>query len=92
MTHQALIDKLTDLIKKANKPMLNVEECADYTGYSVSTLRTMCNKRLIPHYKHMGRLIFDRKEVTEWLHLGRVATDDEIDRKASRYKVLKGLQ
>lgn len=92
MTHQALIDKLTNLVIQATKPMLNVEECADYTGYSASTLRTMCTKKLIPHYKHMGRLMFDRKEVTEWLHLGRVATDDEIDRKASRYKALKGLQ
>lgn len=73
----------------ASKPMLSAEECAAYTGYSLSAIRNMVYKREIPYYKNHGKVLFDRKEIDRWLHIGRVSTNDEIEQRANNYITLK---
>lgn len=83
------VEKALAASSLASKPMLSTEECAQYTGYSVSTIRNMVYLKQIPHYKNYGRVLFDRKEIDRWLHIGRVATTDEIEQRANNYINLK---
>ena len=85
------VEKALAASNLASKPMLSTEECAHYTGYSVSTIRNMVYLKQIPHYKNHGRVLFDRKEIDRWLHIGRVSTNDEIEQRANNYITLKNI-
>lgn len=46
---------------------MNINQCSDYTGFSVPTIRKKVQKREIPHGKVGGKLIFDRFEIDAWI-------------------------
>lgn len=52
-------------------PLLNVEVAAALLQIEVSTLYKYTSKRLIPHYKRAGKLLFNRAELLEWVEQGR---------------------
>lgn len=56
------------------KEVLTSDEAAAYMGISKSYLYKLTMKKLIPHYKPMGKMCyFNRKELESWLQSNRVA-------------------
>ena len=72
------------------KEVLTSNEVADYMGISKSCLYKLTMRRVIPHYKPMGKMCyFNRKEIEAWLQSNRVATTTEINNTALNYGSVK---
>ncbi|TQP52226.1 helix-turn-helix transcriptional regulator [Vibrio cholerae] len=55
-------------LKAMTKEVMTINECAQYTGLSVSYLYKLTHRKLIPFFKPMGkRLYFKRAEIDQWL-------------------------
>lgn len=67
------------------KQMLDTEEVAMLTGYSVTYIGQLVKNREIPYYKRGNRRLFDRDEIDEWMHANRIPTKDEINVAAVGY-------
>jgi excisionase family DNA binding protein len=48
-------------------PWLSVASAATYLDWPKQRLYKLSAAGAIPHYKHEGRLLFDRRELDEWL-------------------------
>lgn len=73
--------------------MLTSTEAAAYLGVTKSWLYKLTMRRLIPHYKPTGKLIyFNREELEQWLQANRVATADEINAQAQAYCMKGGAR
>lgn len=70
---------------------INIQEVAKITGLSVPTLYGYCQKNKIPFNKKGNRSYFFRNEIIEWLKLGRVKTNTEIEAEADDFLAKKGL-
>ena len=57
---------------------IRVNECAELTGYSKNTINKMVSLKKIPYYKSGARVLFNRKEITDWLLANRVPTASEF--------------
>ena len=56
----------TLLLSKKN--VLNINELADYTGYSKSYIYKLTSRNAIPYFKPSGKSVFfDRVEIDTWL-------------------------
>ncbi len=70
----------------AAKEMLTTDELSFLTGLSQAWIYNATCKKIIPHYKPNGKLLyFNRHEIEEWLMQNRIATSDEINRAADQY-------
>ena len=78
------LNELRDEVYKT-KPLLRLNEVVVLSGLSKSSIYKLTSSRGIPHYKSGKRLIFDRREILDWLKSNKVATVDEIRQKASTY-------
>ncbi|HDZ9251674.1 TPA: helix-turn-helix domain-containing protein [Vibrio cholerae] len=70
MTENQLAEMLENIrsLKAMTKEVMTVNECAQYTGLSVSYLYKLTHRKLIPFFKPMGkRLYFKRTEIDQWL-------------------------
>lgn len=73
------------------KAMLTSDEAAAYLGISKSYLYKLTNRKEIPFYKPMGKVVyFDRVELEEWIRNNRVSTASEISSQAQAYCMKKG--
>jgi len=81
----ARIDRLEQLVTLSTKDVLDINDVAQLTGYSVKYLRTMIASRDIPHYKRGNRLFFNREEVEEWMMGERIPTRAEMSIQAVGY-------
>ena len=55
--------------------LIKVPEAADLLGVSVHTVYSMVHRRVLPHYKPTGKLLyFDRDELFQWVQNARVET------------------
>ena len=70
-------------VKGAIKEVLTSEEAAAYLGITKSALYKLTMGRKIPFYKSAKLCYFDRAELIEWMKAHRVATQAELDAKAS---------
>ena len=78
------------LLAAKNVPCL--DDVALLTGFSKSHLYKLTCSHQIPHYKPSGKQVyFDRAEIEDWMKRNRVATDQEINQKASNYMVAKSV-
>lgn len=89
------IKKVADLVTAntifCTKEVLTSDEAAKYMGISKSYLYKLTMKQEIPHFKPMGKMCyFNRMELEQWLQSNRVATNSEINQKASAYCMKKG--
>lgn len=67
------------------KNVIDVEEAAMLTGYTVKGIYTLTSEKRIPHYKKNGKLYFKKDELEAWMTENRVMTQREIDSKAQTY-------
>ena len=54
---------------------MNVERAAEFLGWPKQRLYKLTAEGAIPHYKHDGRLLFNRHELDAWLASLRQAGD-----------------
>ena len=72
----------------AAKSVLTLDDVALLTGLSKSHLYKLTSSKEIPHYRPNGKFIyFSKDEIEKWMMRGRVASNDEIQRKAVNYTV-----
>ena len=57
------LDRLETLTELSAKTVLDINDTAELTGYSVKYLRLLISKRDIPHYRRGNRLFFNREEI-----------------------------
>ncbi len=81
-----VVEQLRPLLasKEHDKPM-NVEEVAVYLHKSVGTVYSMTHLKQIPYRKQGNRLLFDKKEIDEWLEQSKIPAKD-----GPHFKVLGG--
>lgn len=70
-----------------NKAVLDINETAMLTGYSVKYLRLLISQRSIPFYRRGNRLYFCRAEVEDWMMGERIPTQEETRIKARGYRI-----
>lgn len=81
-----ITDLVTDNTLFCTKEVLTSEEAARYMGISKSYLYKLTMRQQIPHYKPMGKMCyFNRAELETWLQNNRVATSEEINKRANNY-------
>ena len=82
------IEQLITSQSLQNKPALNINEVAIYTGLSKLYIYKLSSKNLIPHYKPNGKNIYFKKdEIDSWLLRNRQSTQDEIQTEAINFVV-----
>lgn len=79
------LDRLETLTALSAKDVLDINDTAMLTGYSVKYLRQLISKRDIPHYRRGNRLYFCREEVEDWMMGERIPTRKEISTRAMGY-------
>ncbi len=83
MAELAEIKQLTLL---SCKNVLTVEDVAQLTGITKSTIYKLTCGRKIPHYKPNTKLLFfDKKEIENWMLQNRVNTIKEAEQSAIAY-------
>ena len=80
------LDRLETLTALSAKTVLDINDTAELTGYSVKYLRLLIAKRDIPHCRRGNRLYFNRDEIEDWMMGERIPTNDEIRAKAVGYR------
>ncbi|MCX6175369.1 MAG: helix-turn-helix domain-containing protein [Ignavibacteriales bacterium] len=66
------LNTLEDLLKKKNDKPLTFKEACAYLGYAPSYLYKLTYRKVIPHYKPTGKMIFFSKaELDEWVFKSR---------------------
>lgn len=81
---QQQLKEIRDLLI-SNKKVLNLNEIAEYIGYSKSHIYKLTSTNQIPHYKPNGKvLFFDKNEVDTWLLNNKVETRQDIIKKIKK--------
>jgi len=66
-----------------SQSFLTVPQAADFLGLKATSLRNLCYRKQIPHFKpNGGRLLFDRAELEAYVRAGRVASNAELAERA----------
>ena len=81
----ARLDRLEKVTALASKNVLDINEVAVLTGYSVKYMRLLISRREIPHYRRRNRLFFDRDEVEDWMKGQRIPSVEETEIQAVGY-------
>ena len=76
------IERLTLL---AAKTVLDTEDVAMLTGYSVAYIVQLVKARAIPYYRRGNRRFFNRDEIEGWMMGTRIPANEEIRRTAIGY-------
>lgn len=67
------------------REFIDIKEASALLGYTVGTIHKKCHLKELPYYKPTKKVFFDRKELLQWIADHRVATSEEIMRKATNY-------
>lgn len=73
---ETILQKLSaieDLVKKKDDRPLTFKEACAYLGYAPSYLYKLTYRKVIPHYKPTGKMIFfSKNEIDEWVYKSKV--------------------
>jgi excisionase family DNA binding protein len=62
------LSKIENLLKKKDDRPLNFKEACAYLGFAPSYLYKLTYRKVIPHYKPTGKMLFFSKcELDEWI-------------------------
>lgn len=68
------------------KKILTIENVAEMLGVSKSYVYKLTSKRILPHYKPMGKVVyFKREEIEDWIFRNRMTTGEELEMQAVNY-------
>lgn len=68
--------------KEKSSLYLNIQQASKFTHMAIATLYDYTHKKKIPFSKIGKRLLFSKKELTEWIQRHRKKTKDELDQEA----------
>lgn len=72
------------------KLVLSFDEACKYCNISKSKMYKHTSSNNIPYYKPEGKLIFFKKEeLDQWLLRNRQASNEELEREATKYSLTK---
>ena len=80
------LDRLESLTALSAKTVLDINDAAQLTGYTVKYLRLLISRREIPHYRRGNRIFFNRDEIEDWMMGERIPTNEEMRIKAMGYR------
>lgn len=67
------LSTLEDLLKKKDDKPLTFKEACTYLGYAPSYLYKLTYRKVIPHYKPTGKVIFfSKNELDQWIYKSNV--------------------
>ena len=67
------LSTLEELLKKKDDKPLTFKEACIYLGYAPSYLYKLTYRKVIPHYKPTGKMIFfSKNEIDEWVYKSKV--------------------
>ena len=73
---------IKELLANNSKKVLNLNELADYIGFSKSYVYKLTSQNLIPHSKPNGKAVFiDRDEKDKWLLNNSTITHQQSGKK-----------
>ncbi|HEY4788035.1 MAG TPA: helix-turn-helix domain-containing protein [Bacteroidales bacterium] len=90
---QMLREEVRNVIKECNpleKPddeydLMTIQEVAGFINMAVTSVYGLVHRKQIPHIKRGKRLIFEKKQIIEWLQSGRQKTIHDIQSDADTY-------
>lgn len=65
--------------------LLSIQQVAKFINMAVPTVYGLVHFKKIPHIKRGKRLIFEKKQIIEWLQSGRQKTMQDIQTDADNY-------
>ena len=65
--------------------LMTIQEVAKFINMAVTSVYGLVHRRKIPHIKRGKKLIFEKKQIVEWLQSGRQKTRAEITADAEAY-------
>lgn len=65
--------------------LMTIEQVASFINMAVSSVYGLIHRKQIPHIKRGKRLIFEKKQIVEWLQSGRQRTIHDIQSEADSY-------
>ena len=72
------------------KPILNVEELAEYTGFKKSYIYKLVHSNSLPFSKPNGKILFfDKSKIDEWLLSNSSKSNNEIEQEALEFALKK---
>ena len=73
---EAILQRLDQIESNltSEKMILNISEVSILTGISKSTLYKLTSTNQIPHYKRVKQLMFEKREIMDWIREGKVNT------------------
>ena len=63
------------------KHFLSIKELSDYIGIKPKTLYSWVSKGVIPHYRIMGLVRFNKREIDQWLISCHKNNEDLINKR-----------
>ncbi len=79
------LEEIKSLIKKGDQKPLSFKEACAYLGFSSSYLYKLTYRKVIPHYKPMGKvLFFSKHELDEWVFARRVVKGKRQEARGER--------
>ena len=80
------MDELASVTALSTKKVLRVKDLCLLTGFKPTQIYRLTCYNKIPHYTLNGKtLFFDRDEIDKWLKNKKVATNEEIRERATKY-------
>lgn len=65
--------------------LMTIEQVAEFINMAVTSVYGLVHQKKIPHIKRGKRLIFEKKQIIEWLQSGRQKTINDIQSDADTY-------
>lgn len=87
-TMQELSDKLDRISQYtliAAKSVLDLNEAALFTGFSVGHIYRLTSKKQIPHFKKSRKLYFKKNELEDWMLENKITSSTDISSRAATY-------
>jgi excisionase family DNA binding protein len=67
----ALAERVADVLEdRRDEGFIGVDGAAEFLARSAKAIYQLVERRRIPHHRAGGRLLFDRRELREWVERG----------------------
>ena len=76
--------QLPQAVEEINE-LLSIQEVAKFINMAVPSVYGLVHFKKIPHIKRGKRLIFEKKQIIDWLQSGRQKTLQDIQAEADNY-------
>lgn len=77
-------NQISESVNAPYPEMLTTDQATEMLGISKAYLFKLTSRKLIPHFKPMGKKIyFDRSQLIHWMRSNPVATTRELNARAS---------